>query len=312
MIGGEDLVPPRIGAALLPWRLGGAPGARFSHDVGAVFRQLVSAGFDAVDLTDTFVPFGSLGGNDLEVVARELRRWSLSPMAVSVIRRSVIHPDEDRARQNREYTEAALQAAARLGAPVVSIGLHCELSPRQVSAEWFWTEPGHRDPDDPRQWERAVARIQSLAARANDLGLELSLEMYEDTYLGSAASALQLLDDIDRSNVGLNPDTGNLVRAHAPVEGWETLLKATLPRANYWHLKNYARSHDPSSGAYFTFPTSLELGVINYRRGIELAQQAGYRGAYCLEHYGGDGLGVCASNKRYLLTLLRDHRGVDQ
>lgn len=296
--------PLPIAAALLPWRVDLAA-ADWDERLDQVLSQVSAAGFRGVDLTDTCLPFGDIEGpTDVGRLAACLDRQRLTPVAVSVVRRSVIHPDEQVAAANLMYSLRAVDLAAALGIGIVSVGLHVELSAEQQTAEWFWTMPGHVDPDSPVQWRRAVDRLGQLADHAALLGVEISLEMYEDTYLGTAASATRLLDDIARPNVGLNPDTGNLLRAHRPVESWQAVLEATLPRANYWHMKNYLRSHDPRTGAYFTAPTSLELGVINYRRALEIADEVGYAGPYCLEQYGGDALGVCITNHGYLTSLL--------
>ena len=103
--------------------------------------------------------------------------------------------------------------------------------------------------------------------------------------------------------MGLDPDLGNIVRLHRPIEGWRDMLTAMLPYTNYWQVKNYSRV-EIGDGAFSTHPTPLELGVINYRDAIRDAIDAGFNGVLCCEHYGGDGLGVSAMNMRYLRTLL--------
>jgi len=113
-------------------------------------------------------------------------------------------------------------------------------------------------PYDPRE----------LADHAREVGVEVSFELYEGTYLGTADSALRFLADIDRDNVGLNPDLGNLIRMQQPIEPWESMAVKTLPFANYWHVKNYARAENPNAGIYLTSPTSLAAGLIDYRRAI--------------------------------------------
>ncbi|MEJ1229724.1 MAG: hypothetical protein WDM88_02365 [Galbitalea sp.] len=105
----------------------------------------------------------------------------------------------------------------------------------------------------------------------------------------------------------MNPDTGNLLRLHRPVEDWYELLERTLPFANFWHVKNYQRDEDPNRGLYFSIPSPLESGVINYREAVELAVSSGFQGIICCEHYGGDGLSVSAVNQRYLRQVLPEN-----
>ncbi|MFG2648414.1 sugar phosphate isomerase/epimerase family protein [Streptomyces sp. NPDC048436] len=296
-----------IGAALLQFPE--AQNAPVSH-WSSVFREVAAEGFDHVDLTDSWVRPGDLNAGRRAELARVLKESELGVTAISTIRRSVIDPDEQAARAHLAYLLRTVDAAAELGVTVVSAGLHRELTAAQKAATWFWHEPGASDPvGDARVWDLAVTRFREVGERAARHGIQLSLEMYEDTYLGTADSAVSLVTDIGLPNVGLNPDIGNLVRLHRPVEDWEQMLAKTLPHANYWHIKNYYRDRDPATGAYFTVPAPAVSGLISYRRALTLALDAGFEGPICVEHYGGDGLGVSAVNRDYLRGILRVRLG---
>lgn len=265
-------------------------------------RQISAAGFDHVDITDSWLRPGDLHPAGLSGLADAVHDAGLQVSAISAIRRSVVDPDDGE--DNLAYSHRTVDAAVALGAPVVSVGLHRALTPAQRRVLWFWTVPGARDPDDAGVWSTAVRRLRELGDHCADVGIELSLEMYEDTYLGTGASAVRLLTDIDSPAVGLNPDLGNLIRLQRPVESWRSLVETTLPHANYWHVKNYFRFEDPATGAALTTPAPMELGFADYRWAVDFAVRSGYRGAFCCEHYGGDGLGVSAMNREYLLRLL--------
>ncbi|WP_327672235.1 MULTISPECIES: sugar phosphate isomerase/epimerase family protein [unclassified Streptomyces] len=305
--------PPRtsrewpIGAALLQFPdAHNAPIGQWSSVLGEVAGE----GFDHVDLTDSWVRPGDLDADRRAELGRALKESGLGVTAISAIRRSVIDPDEDAALAHLAYLLRTIDAAADLGTGVVSVGLHRELTQAQQEALWFWHEQGATDPiGDFRTWERAVTRLRELGERAAQYGIRLSLEMYEDTYLGTADSAVSLVTDIDLPNVGLNPDIGNLVRLHRPVEDWQSMLRKTLPHTNYWHIKNYYRDHDLATGAYFTHPAPCEGGLINYRHALAMALECGFDGPICVEHYGGDGLGVSAANRDYLRRVLRARLG---
>lgn len=191
-----------------------------------------------------------------------------------------------------------------MGIPVVCVGLHHPLTSAQQRAQWFWHAEGLHDPDDADVRATAVRGFRQIGQRAAELGVQLSLEMYEDTYLGTADSAVRLIQDINLSNVGLNPDIGNIVRLHRPVEHWQDMLTRMLPYTNYWQVKNYFRDEDPVTGGYFSAPAPLELGYINYRQAIEMALVAGFSGPFCVEHYGGDGLSIAAVNRDYIRRIL--------
>ncbi|MFD5315577.1 sugar phosphate isomerase/epimerase family protein [Streptomyces sp. NPDC127098] len=291
-----------IGAALLQFpEAQDAPAARWA---GTLY-EVAAAGFTHVDLTDTWVRPGDLTAERRRELAGELREAGLGVTAISTVRRSVTDPDGERAAENLAYLLRTVEAAAELGVGTVSVGLHRELTERQRAAVWFWTEPGASDPvGDERAWGLAVERLRRVGEHAAGLGVAVSLEMYEDTYLGTAESAVRLVREIDLPNVGLNPDIGNLVRLHRPVEDWEQIVLATAPFTNYWHIKNYYRDHDPATGAYFTVPAPAESGFVDYRRAVEIALAAGFAGPICVEHYGGDGLSVSATNREYLRRVL--------
>jgi sugar phosphate isomerase/epimerase len=292
-----------IAAALLPFPAVRADGLVMQDappgEWRAVLAEVAAAGFRHVDLTDSWVRPGDLAPARLEQLQEAAAEAGLVPAAISAIRRSVI--DAAHGGDNLAYSHRTLEAAAALGLKVVSFGLHQELTPRQREQLWFWTVEGHRDrPDDEGSWRTAVERFGELGRHAADLGVLVSLEMYEDTFLGTAGSAVRLVEDIGLDNVGLNPDLGNLVRLHRPIEDWRDMVAKTLPYANYWHVKNYYRDEDVARDSYVAIPAPLELGVINYREAVRSALAAGFQSAICLEHYGGDGLSVSATNERYL------------
>ena len=86
------------------------------------------------------------------------------------------------------------------------------------------------------------------------------------------------------------------------IERWPT--DKLVPYAKYWHVKNYMRIEDPEKDLIISYPTSLALGIINYRVAVQKAIACGFRSAFLCEHYGGDGLTVCAMNRDYLRTIL--------
>lgn len=265
--------------------------------------EVRSLGFTEVDPTDSWLRIADLRPARLAEFTDIVTRLGLTVPAISTARRSVIDPElgED----NLAYSHRVIDVAPEVGASIVNIGLLPRLLPAQQDALWFWEQPGYRDPDDPAVWNLGVARIRELGDHAAAVGVELSLEMYEDTYLGTADDAVRFVDDIGHPAVGLNPDLGNLIRLHRPVEAWRSMLAKVLPYANYWHVKNYYRMEDPASGVILTSPAPLESGMMSYRLALADALAAGYTGAFCVEHYGGDGLGVCATNRDYLRSLLR-------
>lgn len=264
-----------------------------------VFQEVKDAGFANADLTDSWVRPGDLSESRLQEFKAAADHVGIGIPVISAIRRSVI--DAANWEDNLAYSHRTIDAAAALGCEVVSFGLHQALTAEQQKQLWFWTVQGHTDPvGDTETWNKAVTRLCELGQHAAEAGILLSLELYEDTYLGTADSSVQLVQDIDLANVGLNPDIGNLIRLHRPIEDWREVVAKTLPYANYWHVKNYIRDENVARGNYTAMPAPMESGLISYREAFKVALAVGYQGIICTEHYGGDGLSVTASNQEYL------------
>jgi sugar phosphate isomerase/epimerase len=283
------------------------PNGQLVQDQGAdewaiALQEIADAGFTHLDPTDSWLRVADLSEPRLEDFLQTVKQVGLSIPSISTARRSVIDPaygDEYLA-----YSHRVLDTAAQIGVSVVSFGLLQALLPAQQQALWFWTAPGAKNPDDPAVWRKAVTRLQELGKHADSVGIDMALEMYEDTYLGTADSAVALVKEINHPRVGLNPDWGNLQRLLRPVERWEAMAEKTLPYAKYWHVKNYFRSEDAATGDIVTAPAPLEFGVINYRKAIRMAIELGYQAPFYVEHYGGDGLSVSATNREYLRRIL--------
>ena len=264
--------------------------------------EVAFEGFTEVDLTDSWIRAGDLAPGRIEELRDALVTVGLDPVALSAIRRSVIDPEAGD--DNLAYSHRTIDAAAALGTKIVSVGLHRPLLPAQRTAFWFWTEEGPVDATDADTWALAVTRLRELGRHAAEVGVELSLEMYEDTLLGTAESAVRLVKDIDHPSVGLNPDLGNLIRLHRPIEDFQAAVAACLPVSNYWHVKSYFRDEDRNTGSYVALPAPMEMGMVSYRTAIRTAVEAGFTGPFCVEHYGGDGLSVSARNARYIRRML--------
>jgi sugar phosphate isomerase/epimerase len=276
----------------------------------ASLAEVAYEGFAHVDLTDSWVQPGDLSPSRRGELAQALNAVGLEPVGLSSIRRSVIDPVHGE--ENLAYSHRTIDAAAELGCSVVSVGLHRPLLPEQRGVFWFWTAPGPVDSTDTETWDLAVGRLRELGRHAGELGLALSLEMYEDTLLGTAESAVRLVHDIDHPAVGLNPDLGNVYRLHRDIESFEAAVRLCLPVSNYWHIKSYFRDEEPRTGSVVAIPAPMEIGSMNYRAAIKTALEVGYTGAFCVEHYGGDGLSVAAQNARYLRKLLAVASGAAQ
>jgi len=295
-----------IAAAMLQFPAADAHGVPATEQSSAQWASQLAAvaelGHTAVEVASTWVRIGDLSDARLEEFRAVLADVGLTVPGVGVVRESVLHPK--RGLENLAFSHRMIDAAAALGAQVVCFGLHDRLEPAQQRSLWFWTVPGEQKPEDPRMRDVAVERYRELADHAASLGMEISLELYEDLYMGTVDEAVRFLQDVDHAAAGLNPDLGNLLRAQKLVDTWEYMVATALPHANYWHVKNYARLEDPANDTVLTYPTPLDVGTIDYRRAVKFAVDSGFNGPIVVEHYGGDGLAIGAHNEKYIRSLL--------
>ena len=275
-----------------------APAQEWAQQLRLVRRL----GFTEVDPTDTWVRVGDLSPERLAEFSSVLDDVGLTIPAISTSRRSVLDPVHGE--ENLAYSHRVLDVAAQLGVPVVSFGFFQALTPAQQQGLWFWLVDGWHDDESPAARARAASLIRELAEHAQSNGQQITLEMYEDTHVGTSDGAIRFLEEVGHDACGLNPDIGNLVRLHRPLEPVQDMLDKLLPYANYWHVKNYLRDEEPSTGQVMTFPVPMEFGLINYRSAIGQAVNQGFRGAFLCEHYGSDSLSVMATNLRYIRDIL--------
>ncbi|WP_062205245.1 sugar phosphate isomerase/epimerase [Aureimonas sp. AU12] len=295
-----------IAAAMIQYP-GTLPDGRSTQDQSAdewsaTLADVSDAGFTELDPTDGWLRIADLDASRLDEFMGVVRDRGLTIPAVSTARKNLVDPVHGEA--HVAYGHRLLDTAAAIGAKAVSFGFFGPLNEAQKKALWFWTVQGERNPDDAATWALGTRRVRDLGRHAADLGLEIALEMYEDTYLGTADSAVRFVTDVDLPNVKINADLGNLIRLHRPVEHWQAMMEKVAPFAGYWHVKNYIRIEDETTGAVMTAPAPLEFGLINYRTALRMALAHGFRSALLVEHYGGDGLSVSATNRDYLRRIL--------
>lgn len=278
-----------------------------SEEWAATLADVADAGFTALDPTDSWLRLADLSAARLGAFLRVATASGLTIPAISTARRSVIDPDQGDA--YLAYGHRVIDVAADIGAGSVSFGLFGPLSLKQKEALWFWTAGGVVNPPDAAIWNTAVSRIRELGRHAEEAGVEIALEMYEDTYLGTADDSVRFVTDVGLPNVGINADLGNLIRLHRPVEHWQAMMEKVAPFAKYWHVKYYIRMEDAASGVIVTHPAPLSSGIINYRTAIRMALDHGFSSPFLCEHYGGDGLSVSAENMHYLRRILPREQG---
>ena len=279
------------------------PLASTGLDIDAVrdgLRHIRACGVDLVDITDTWLPISEIDEADVERLASVMGEMGVRAVGVSLVRHSVIDPSAGPA--NLAHTYRAIEVAAALAAPVVSIGFHEPLPTRARTVPFWSFEAPLGERQDPVPIVREIA--QAAAVRK----VAIALELYEGGPLGSGRLAADMVERVGEANVGINLDVGNLYRSPlSDGETWLECVESALPVTNFWHVKNYRRVHQhPSGGFVGAVPATLGDGDIDYRRCLAAARAAGYQGPIIVEHYGGDGLEAQRVGVAYLERIVED------
>ena len=90
---------------------------------------------------------------------------------------------------------------------------------------------------------------------------------------------------VDRDNVSINPDLGNIYWLYdVPEETSESAIVALAPiSGTYWHCKNLTRIHIPENRHSIFLQVPLRQGDIDYRFALAAMIDAGFDGTFALE-----------------------------
>jgi sugar phosphate isomerase/epimerase len=133
-------------------------------------------------------------------------------------------------------------------------------------------------------YEQTARGISEAAKVAADHGLQISIEIHQQSIVDNSWSALHLIELVDAPNVGINPDLGNIYWTYdIPEESCEDAIAALAPHCNYWHCKNLYRVHIPDLEKSILLQAPIPDGDIDYRFAISAMLAAGYNGYLAIE-----------------------------
>ena len=251
---------------------------------GPYLRKLRELGFEGIE-----VGLGQgVGRSEAEV--RELRRELEDagvPCAALRGGGGFAHADPAVVERGRQRLEEAIRTAAWIGSNLVNMALSVPTAetPGQMGGGVGRrvSEGGSRTAGDA-DYELTAQHIRAGADLAADLGVALSIELHQHSIADNSWSCLRLLELIDRPNVGVNPDLGNLYwNYEEPEETPEACIVALAPRARYWHCKQLLRVPVPELERAYYHLVPLPDGGIDYRFAISAMLEAGYDGYLAIE-----------------------------
>jgi sugar phosphate isomerase/epimerase len=254
------------------------------EDRHRAFAWAAQTGFTGVEISPHWLNIGHLSNADLTAVGREAAAAGLVISGVNINR--CILTRSERAPAHLASLERAIDAASLWQAPLVTLSLSLPLdkTPRPIFR-------GHEVSDAER--DQTAALLRTLAHRAGNGGVRLSLELHDDGLLDTPELCLDMLRRVAAPTVGVNPDLGNLIRGNDAAD-WRSALQLLAPHTNNWHVKNYRADE----------PAPLWDGDIDYTQALPIIQAAGYQGWVSIESYFGNVLDLQERSLAYLKRLL--------
>lgn len=187
---------------------------------------------------------------------------------------------------NRQRIEANIRLAAWTGANLVNTTV-CS-SQRNPRAPGMLTgEPLPQNSSrmaTTSDFEANATELARLADLAATMGVSISIEVHQHSLADNSWSAVHLVSLVNRPNLGVNPDLGNILWNYdVPEETSEAAIVALAPYAKYWHCKNLYRVYLPHDQRSVFVRVPLPDGDIDYRFAISAMQAAGYSGYLAIE-----------------------------
>jgi sugar phosphate isomerase/epimerase len=261
------------------------------YSLGDAIDSIADAGYDGVELLldepHLYPPTAT--DDEYEAVQEALDRNGLeisncNAFMLTAIESfhhpSFVEPDPDYRRRRIDYTLAALDTAAELGAGHISI------------------EPGGPIPDGKsREWALETFRdgLAELAERAESVGVDVLVEPEPDLLIETSDEFLELLDGVDSDRIGCNFDAGHLFCVgEDPAELIETLA----PYTKHYHLEDIPadRTHEH---------TQLGDGAMDIDGFLQRLEDSGYDGFVTVELYPYQE--TAAETARDAYTYLHEH-----
>ncbi len=259
--------------SLYPYNGAGFPtGAR---DRKQFLSKVKEIGFDGIEL-----PAMNLPDTEVASLRSELEGAGVPCVAIRG-GGGAAHPRV--AVANKQGMINAVQFASKVGAGVVNSTV--TTPPRDPNGKGTYrgesVSQGSSRLATNADYEQTAGAVTEVADIAAGLGVELSIEIHQNSIADNSWSALQLLDLIDAPNVGLNPDLGNIYWTYdIPEESCEEAIFALAPYVNYWHCKSLYRVHLPDQELAIYVQVPLPDGEIDYRYAISALVEVDYNG-YC-------------------------------
>lgn len=178
------------------------------HGMEAAFQYLSMAGYDGIELSAIDGMGARLDLENWRQVVSEIRRWS-SEYGLELL--AMEQPSQDPARM-----EAAFQASAELGIPIVNCG------------------PGGKS-DDEESLQQSIESLGRLSEMAERHGVTLCVKAHVGASIYNTPTTLRAMEAITSPAFGIDMDPSHIHRAgENPVEA----IAAVVSRVKHVHIRD--------------------------------------------------------------------------
>ena len=236
-------------------------------------------GFDGIELPGMNLP-------DAEIKTLRSQLEDAGMPCVAIRGGGGAAADPQVAAANKQRMIDAVHFAAKVGAGVVNSTV--TTPPNDPGGKGTYrgesvSQGSSRQASD-EDYERTAKAVSEAAVIAADLGVEISIEIHQNSIADNSRATLRLLERIDAPNVGINPDLGNIYWTYdIPEETCEAAITAVAPHVNYWHCKSLYRVHIPELETAIYVQVPLPDGEIDYRFAIAALLEVNYSGYLAIE-----------------------------
>ncbi len=177
-------------------------------DMDTAFRCIAMAGYDGIEMS-------AIGGMSEHLV---LDRWQ--EVAPEIRRLSGVYGLEllamEQPSQDPQIMEAAFQAAAEIGIPIINCG------------------PGGKS-GDLESLQQSIDSLGELVRGAEEYGVTLCVKAHVGASIDNTETTLQIMAAIDSPNFGIDMDPSHIYRAgENPVDA----LQAVISRVKHVHIRD--------------------------------------------------------------------------
>jgi D-psicose/D-tagatose/L-ribulose 3-epimerase len=241
----------KLGVHALVWS-----GSWGEEDARHAIASAGKAGFDLIE-----VPILDPYGIDTAMTRRLLDEYGLAAACSMGLPRQadVATEDADAQAAGKKLLTRAVEVAGELGADALCGVLYSRLA----------KYPG---PLSQRSRAHVVDALQHLAARADEAGVPVNLEVvnrYETNVANTAAEMLLLLDEVGAPNLGVHLDTYHM---NIEEDGFRVPVEQVGDRLGYVHIGESHRGY-------------LGTGTIDFDSFFSAVRASGYQGTVTFESF---------------------------